>query len=658
MSKRNVKKFLSTLVCVGLLLAMPGTLFAQSGINAPFKDVSGALSDEIGRSYSLQLVEGYPDGSFQPNKAISRSEFAALVAHVAQRTGITPPAPSGDNTPIKREEAAAMLGAALQTGSAGEDFADVPDDSPYAGAIGKISEAGIMGGYGSGRFGFGDTMTRGQAAAVALRLYDYVKPFELLEAGIPDLQEAMTSGKITSEQLVRQYLDRIAKYDHQGPSINSLITVNPKALEIAAQLDQERKEKGPRGPLHGIPIIVKDNFDTADMVTSAGCLCLKTSVPPEDAFQIKKLKDAGAIILAKANLHEFAFGITTQSSLGGQTLNPYALDRTPGGSSGGTGASIASNFAAAGMGTDTGGSIRIPSSFNSLVGIRPTIGLSSRSGIIPLALTQDVGGPIAKTVTDAAILLDATAGYDPDDVVTAGSVGHIPVSYTQYLQEDGLKGARIGFVTQLLEDKPEAASVNQVTYQALDEMRKLGAEVLPVTLPDYDKIVKYPSLSSWEFKFQLNEYLAKLGPNAPMHSLGEIIDSGQFDQSQKQSMIDRNVRTSLDTAEYKDIVLFRTRTTQQSLLKLMADQRLDALVYPSTSQPAALIGKGQTSGNNNRLSAFTGFPAITVPAGFTPEGLPVGIEFLARAYDEPTLIKLGYSYEQGTHHRKAPVSTP
>ncbi|WP_233522531.1 amidase family protein [Peribacillus glennii] len=482
--------------------------------------------------------------------------------------------------------------------------------------------------------------------------------FNIQEATISEIQSALKRKKITSKELVQMYLDRIKMFDDQGPKINAIITVNQNAVEAAQELDKERKQKGPRGPLHGIPIIVKDNYDTADMPTTAGCICLKDSIPDDDSHQIKKLKEAGAIILAKSNLHEFAFGITTVSSAGGQTLNPYNLERNPGGSSGGTGAAIAANFAAAGLGTDTGGSIRIPSAFNSLVGIRPTIGLSSRDGIVPLALTQDVGGPMARTVADAAILLEATSGYDPNDTKTAWSVGETEGDYIKSLDRKGLQGAKIGVIRDLFGKQPENVEVNQVTNEAIGDMKKLGAKVIDVKIPELDKILAYPSLSSWEFKFQFNDYLKSLGEDAPFDSLTEVIESGQFHPSSKSSLIARDQVKSLEEEEYKDILLFRTKLTQQSLLKVMADEDLDAFVYPTSSQPAQVIGKGQNSGSANRLSAFSEFPAITVPAGFTSENLPVGIEFLGRAFSEPSLIKLAYAYEQGTEHRKPPSTTP
>lgn len=562
-------------------------------------------------------------------------------------------------TRVLRSSAAALLQQWLGLEDAAESFSDVPDQALYAPAVGAVVEAGLMKGYSGTLFMPGEALTSSDLEILHDRVVSYLKPFVLTEATISDIQLAMEQGKLTSKQLVQMYLDRIAKYDDQGASLQAVLTLNSDALSIAEALDEERAVQGPRGPLHGIPILVKDNFDTADMPTTAGCLCLKDSVPDTDADQIALLKEAGAIILGKTNLHEFAFGITTSSSLGGQTKNPYALDHYPGGSSGGTGAAIAANFAAAGLGTDTGGSIRIPSSFNSLVGIRPTIGLSSRDGIIPLALTQDVGGPMARTVEDAAILLDATAGYDPDDVATAYSVGRIPESYTDFLDVDGLKAARIGVATELfLSGNDKEKAVSDVVYQAVDELEALGATAIPVKIPNLAEINKYPSLSGYEFKFQLNDYLKELGENAPYHSLAEIIASGQYDQAQEQSMKAREARESLETEEYKDIVLKRTRLTREALLQVMADNNLDAIVYPTTTQPAAVIGENQVSGSNNRLSPFSGFPAITVPAGFTADGLPVGIEFLGRAFDEGTLIKLAYSFEQGTHHRRTPRLTP
>ncbi|CAM3586368.1 amidase family protein [Marinicrinis lubricantis] len=603
----------------------------------------------------LNPLQAFAESS---NEVITKGEFSQLLIETAQQAGVGAPEWIEDSSPLTREDAAAMMYPLLNIGETGEPFTDVPDDHEYAGEIGAVYQSGVMLGYSEETFGFGDQLTREQVDILLPKLYETIKPFELLEATIMDIQAAMDAGKITSKELVQMYIDRIEEYDDQGPSINAIITVNPAAVEIAEALDKEREEKGPRSLLHGIPVIVKDNYDTADMETTAGCLCLDDSLPPDDAFQIKKLKEAGAIILAKSNLSEFAFSFLTNSSMGGQTLNPYDLTRYPGGSSGGTAAALAANFGVAGLGTDTGGSIRLPSTLNSLVGIRPTIGLTSRDGIIPLALTQDVGGPMARTVEDAAIILDAISGYDPSDIVTARSVGEIPVSYTDYLDKDGLNGARIGVIRDLFGTEPEHEAVNSVIDTAIADMEKLGATVMDVEVPHLEEILQYPSLSSWEFKFQLNDYLASLGEDAPYQTLEEIIASEQFDPSIESSLVSRNERETLEDAEYQDIVLNRTKLTQESLLKVMADYDLDALIYPSSTNTAAKIGENQSAGSNNRLSPFSGFPAVTVPAGYTAdENLPVGIEFLGRAFSEPVLIKLAYAYEQGTLHRVAPQTT-
>lgn len=590
---------------------------------------------------------------------VTGEQFRQTMKQVAFEAGGSFAMPEISENRVLRSHVATLLQQWLGLENEPESFRDVPDQADYAGAVGAVVKAGLMKGYSDTSFLPAKPLTTNELAQIRERVLGYLKPFILPEATISEIQLAMEQGKLTSKQLVQMYLDRIAKYDDQGISLQAVISVSPEALRIAEMLDKERANKGPRGPLHGIPVLVKDNFDTSDMPTTAGCLCLKNSMPAQDADQIAKLKEAGAIILGKTNLHEFAFGITTSSSLGGQTKNPYAPDHYPGGSSGGTGAAIAANLAVAGLGTDTGGSIRIPSSFNSLVGIRPTIGLSSRDGIIPLALTQDVGGPMARTVEDAAILLDVTAGYDPDDVATAYNVGRIPESYTDYLNADGLQGARIGVATELFpEGNDQEKAVSNVVTNAVYELEELGATVINIKIPNWAEINKYPSLSGYEFKFQLNDYLKELGEDAPYHSLAEIIASGEYDKTQEQSMKAREARESLDTQEYKDIVLKRTSLTRESLLKVMADNNLDAIVYPTSTQPPALIGDSQSSGSNNRLSPFSGFPAITVPAGFTANGLPVGIEFLGRAFDEGTLIKFAYSFEQGTHHRHAPRLTP
>src|SRR5712671_3354106 len=347
------------------------------------------------------------------------------------------------------------------------------------------------------------------------------KSFEFMEATIPQLQAALAAGTITSKELVSAYLARIEAYDQRGPALNAISVVNSNALDEAAAMDAERRAGKTRGLLHGIPLIVKDNYETAGMQTANGSLSLAGWVPPSDSIPVKKLRAAGAIIIAKSNMHEFARGITTVGSLFGATRNPYALDRNPGGSSGGTAAAIAANFAAVGMGTDTCGSVRIPAFHNSLAGIRGTQGLASRKGIVPLSSTQDIGGPIGRTVTDVAIVLDAIVGYDSTDPQTAASVGNIPKSYTDFLQLTGLRGARIGLLTDLLGAEPADAEVATIVRAATDEMKRPGAEVVAVTIPRLNEDLPAPPVPPVpamvirsDFKFDLNAYLAAR-PSAP-----------------------------------------------------------------------------------------------------------------------------------------------
>ena len=482
---------------------------------------------------------------------------------------------------------------------------------------------------------------------------------ELLEATVPQLQAALTAGTVTSHDLVSMYLARIDAYDQRGPALNAISVTNRNALSNADARDAERRAGASRGLLHGIPVIVKDNYDTADLQTAAGSRSLAGWVPPDDAFLVKKLRAAGAIIIAKSNMHEFAYGITTLGSLFGQTRNPYALDRNPGGSSGGTGAAIAANFAAVGMGSDTCGSIRIPASHNSLVGIRGTQGLASRSGIIPLSSTQDIGGPIARTVTDLAIVLDATVGYDPGDAQTAASVGNIPKSYTDYLQLTGLRGARIGLLTALLATDPADAEVAAVVRGAVGEMKEQGAEPVDVAIPGLSDLLTDRAngflMIRQDFKFDLNAYLAAR-PSAPVRTLEEVLASGKFHPAIETNLRNSQAVESRDTEEYLAHIVKRN-ILREAILKAMADNRVEALAYPTIRRKANVIGEMQM-GTNCQLSANSGLPAITVPGGFTADGLPVGVELLGRAWSESQLIKFAYAYEQATHHRRPPASTP
>ena len=477
--------------------------------------------------------------------------------------------------------------------------------------------------------------------------------FDVMEKSISELAEVMEAGDVTSRELVELYLDRISAYDQRGPALRSMITINANALAEADALDAERATSGARGPLHGVPVIVKDNFDTVDMPTTGGIIALATSVPPDDAFQVRKLRDAGAIILGKANLHELARGITTISSFGGQTRNPYDPERNPGGSSGGTGAAVAASFAAVGMGTDTCGSIRIPSSHNALVGLRGTRGLSSRDGIIPLSHTQDIGGPLARSVADLVAVLDATVGPDPADDSTQLSEGRIPQSYAEFLVADALQGARVGVLMELVGEATADRPVRDVIEAALEEMKSQGAETVDLTESGLPELLVGSGLR--EFKFDLADYLSRT-PDAPVRSLEEIVERGLYHVA-----LERGNRTSLeveslDTDEYRAAIARRDET-RQAVLALMDEHDLDALVYPTIRQTAMRIGARQT-GSNCRLSAQSGLPAITVPAGFAADGMPVGVELLGRAFAEPRLIALAYAYEQATHHRRPPVTTP
>ena len=475
------------------------------------------------------------------------------------------------------------------------------------------------------------------------------------ERSIPDLQTAQAEGQVTSRGLVDAYLARIAAYDQTGPRLNAIVILNPRAREQADALDRERAQSGPRGPLHGIPVLVKDNYDTVGMPTSGGALGLATMQPTTDAFQVKRLREAGAVILGKTTMHELAAGITTISSLTGQTRNPYDLMRAPGGSSGGTGVAVAASFAAAGMGSDTCGSIRIPAANQNLVGMRVTRGLSSRTGVMPLSDTQDVAGPLARTVTDLAIMLDATVGVDADDAVTAEGAAHVPKSYRDTLTVGRLKGARIGVLRALVGTAPEDEEVGDLLRKALDAMKPHGAEVIDVVVPGLDNLLRDSSVIGDEFKFDLAAYLAR-HPNAPVKSLGEIIERGLHHDALDQSFRLRNAPEKKETEHYRQALLKR-RALRGAVEVALAAQRVDVLAYPTLRRKPALIGEAQL-GTNCQLSATTGLPAISMPAGFTVDGLPVGLELLGAAFSEPALLGMAFAWEQAASTRRAPFSAP
>lgn len=488
------------------------------------------------------------------------------------------------------------------------------------------------------------------------------KGFILEEATISSVHAAMERGELTCRQLVEMYIERIEAYDKKGPALNSVIMINPRALEIADELDKKFKESGFVGSLHGIPVLLKDNVDTGDMPTTAGSLSLEGVVPEDDAFITKKLKEAGAIIIAKVNLHEFAVWGETASSILGQTLNPYDLTRTPGGSSGGTGAGISANFGIIGIGTDTINSVRSPASACSLVGLRPTVGLVSRDGIVPYSLTQDTAGPIMRTVEDAAIVLDVIAGYDPADSQTAWSIGHIPETYTAFLNKEGLKGKRIGVLNSFFGKKDIHQEVNHVVNNSLEEMKKNGATLVPIEENiDADKLVKEVSVHLYDLKAHLNIYLQDLGSRAKVNSLAEVIASGKYHKG-----IEENIKFAetldINTPVYNERLIKRMEL-RDLVMKLMAKYDLDAIVYPHQKRPVVKVGEPQAE-RNGVIGSVTGFPSCVVPAGFTkptdsaPIGVPVGLEILCREWDEAKLIEIAYAFEQATHFRKIPVSTP
>jgi amidase len=503
------------------------------------------------------------------------------------------------------------------------------------------------------------------ATAIVTMMSAYVeargKPFVLEEATIDDVQAAYRSGATTAELVVRAYQERIRAYDRAGPKLNVVIFLNPKAVDEAKALDETLRRTGKfSGPLHGIPVLLKDNIDTKDMPTTGGSQSLAGYTPATDAAITRKLRESGAIILAKVNLHEFAVWGETVSSILGQTLNPYDLTRTPGGSSGGTGAGLAANFALVGIGTDTINSIRSPASANCLVGIRPTLGLVSRAGIIPYSFTQDTAGPLARTVTDAARVLNVLVGYDPADAATAWSVGYVEKDYTKFLRAEGLKGKRIGVLRSFFGTAPINEEVNRVANKAVEDLTSLGATVIELSTPDLDsgKVSSDISVHLYELKPALNAYL--VAGNTPVKSLEEIISSGKFHPSIGDSI---RKAQSLELDDGYRMRLQKRAELQQRVMKIMADQRLDAIVFPHQKRLAVPIGETQVE-RNGALGSVTGFPSIVVPGGFsspTPTaalGTPVGIEFLGRPWSEKVLIEIAYGYEQGTKHRRPPATTP
>jgi len=484
--------------------------------------------------------------------------------------------------------------------------------------------------------------------------------FQLTEATISDIHSSFKSGELTSEQLVQLYLNRIDTYD-QSTGINSIVYINNLALEQAKALDQEYAETGILRPMHGIPIIVKDNFNTIGLQTAAGSEAMKGFKPKTNAYQVQKLIEAGAIVIAKSNMAEWAFSpMVTISSLAGETLNPYNIEHTTAGSSGGTGASIAANFGSFGLGSDTGNSIRGPSSHNALVGFRSTIGLTSRSGIVPLYLRNDVGGPMARSVEDATRALEVIAGYDTTDPVTKYSKGKIPENYSQFLKKDGLINKRIG-VLRILSDEEPNSEIASLFDQAIHDLDSLGAEIIdPFVIPDFQDLRQ----GQWcaVFEEDLNTYLAAQGEDVPVKNLNEVIESGKY-----ADYIERNLKYFQENSDEQTETVCSDPFTdlkriafRDAIEHVMDSLNVDAIVYPSWNHPPARIGdfEGYKGDNSQVIAPHTGQPAFTVPMGFTTGNLPSGLQVLGRMFDEPTLIEITYAYEQGTLHRKPPKNFP
>ena len=495
--------------------------------------------------------------------------------------------------------------------------------------------------------------------------------FELDELSVSELQSGMAAGKFTAHSLARKYLDRIDDVDKHGPEINAVIETNPEALAIATELDRERKAKRLRGPLHGIPVLIKDNIDTHDrMTTTAGSLALGGSIPLQDSFVAKKLRDAGAVIMGKTNLSEWANFRSSHSSSGwsgrgGQTKNPYVLDRNPCGSSSGTGAAIAANLAAIGVGTETDGSVVCPSSANSLVGIKPTVGLISRAGIIPIAHSQDTAGPMARSVTDAALLLSVLAGIDARDDATRASSGKSFADYSKFLDANGLRGARIGVHRKGF---GFSDAVDKVMNDCIDIIKKRGAIVVdPADIPTQGKFDDSElEVLLYECKADLNSYLTSLGPRAPVKSLKEIIDFNEQYRDREMPyfgqdlFIKAQAKGPLTDKAYRDALAKNHRLSRKEGIDAVMDRnKLDAMIAPTggPAWPTDWLNGDHFTGGYSTASAVAGYPHITVPAGYV-FGLPVGISFFGRPWSESTLIKFAYAFEQATRARRPPQFLP
>jgi Asp-tRNA(Asn)/Glu-tRNA(Gln) amidotransferase A subunit family amidase len=509
-------------------------------------------------------------------------------------------------------------------------------------------------------------VTRRMAAALVtvapcLSAQEPSSTLDLMRATVRDIQDAVATGTLTYERLVHMYLARIDAYEKQGPKLNAIIQVNPRALEEARALDRERLERGLRSPLHGIPVAVKDVVDVHDIPSAGGNLALAGTYPANDATVIRKLRQAGAIIFLKTNLDEFNLGAQGLSSLGGQVLNPFDLTRNPGGSSAGTGVAVNVGFATVGIATETGASIRSPASNNSIVGIAPTQGLTSRAGVIAISYTQDRIGVHGRTVADAALLLSYMRGVDPEDLFTWESLGKLePRRYDEDLDTLALRGARIGVLRDLFRADSQFQPVNRLIEREVAVLRRRGAVIMDGLTTGMDLVSFFPMsrASTYEFEAVLDAYLRRRGPDTPVRSLRELIATGKY-----LRQLDGQFRTSMRTVplDFDPEYLARLEnrlTVRRVLIELMDRWQVDALVYPFKALTAPPLGTGDRGPRDNPISAITGLPAIVVPAGVAADGLPISIEFLGRPFSERRLVELAHAYEQATRHRILPAITP
>lgn len=491
------------------------------------------------------------------------------------------------------------------------------------------------------------------------------RDFTLQNATIESINAAFDAGALTSEKLVGMYMARIAAYENQGPNINAFINLNTNALSAARALDEERRTKGRRSPLHGIPVVLKDAYNTSDLPTTGASIALKDVYPVHEAFVVQRLRAAGAIILGKTNLTEMVTA-ALDSSLGGRTSNPWDLTRTPGESSSGTGAALAANFAPIGTGTDNSQSVRSPASAGGLIALKPTIGVVSCAGVLPSSLSHNVCGPLARSVSDLAYLLDAMAGFDPRDFMTRLALGNIPKTYTSFLDANGLQGARFGVVTELLGDRPEHAEVNQVFRDATARLTSLGATVIPIRIPNMNDYgfnrIGVDQYECWDL---MNAWFAELGPTSPYHSAAEFLEKakGKYDPRIEPRLRERQAHSGPQFFEEYQRRLLKMHEFRRLLVDVMDKNSLDAMVYPLQKRLVAEHGQPNAD-RNGFLSSMGMLPAIDVPAGYSrplpnaPDGIPIGMDFLGRPFDEGRLIKLAFAWEQHGLQRKWPSKTP